>query len=331
MTAEERALAGALRDLVDEPVLPSTLAGRVETAYARRRRRRAFGTVAATVAAVAAIVVAASSMGHTGSARPPAASLPPGAQRVAASGRVLAKPGHPVVFCQFRFMYADQQFHDGPDCFGGVTVVGVRLGLSDLAEWDKNDGGTIWGHAWLRGVYRDGVLTVEEQGPPREIFPVAPAYVADVPCAAPAGGWPTFPRSKLDPVYESPDMQPVIGYQHHHPDEIVHRKYAWPAENRPVVVLTVLHPAVVERALRPAFGKSLCVVRARWSAAELRRATREAHAYEARHRGTSVGEGASGPDAQPVVGLRVDVVTPDLVALTDRFPDGMFDVWSWLR
>ena len=87
--------------------------------------------------------------------------------RVSASGSVVSVPGRPVRFCapvaQDAIGYAPGQEPAPAYCPFGVDVEAVDL--ADLADRCEKDG-SLEGQTALTGVWRDGKLVVQEQGPP---------------------------------------------------------------------------------------------------------------------------------------------------------------------
>jgi hypothetical protein len=89
-----------------------------------------------------------------------------------------------------------------------------------------------------------------------------------------------------------------------------------------LLVLTTGDPAPVERALRPAYGDSLCVERVRWTRAEVDAAVRE------------LGQGAErfhDRSGQPVVELRLPHLGAAEAERIARLPAGLVVVAPWLR
>jgi hypothetical protein len=105
---------------------------------------------------------------------------------VEASGTVLSTPGRPDRFCapQLDTGFRRPGEEGLPACTFGIAVVGVDLdALTDAGT----AGGSRFGRAQLRGVFRGGTLTVTAQAPPA-VRP-APGIDRETPCPPPPGGW----------------------------------------------------------------------------------------------------------------------------------------------
>jgi len=241
--------------------------------------------------------------------KPPAAPTGP---YLAGSGVVIAAPGRPLRFCEERFRTDDLPPRP-PECWVGVDVTGVDV--EGLTGRSYQNGGLRWWDAWLAGTYRDGVLYVAEQGPRR--YPQPPR--SGNPCGETAPG-------TLDDV----DGTAGERWKAAHPGEIVEAVGVQVDERtrRGVYVVTAIHPEVVEAALRPAYGDALCVVRSRYSFAEIAAALADAEAFP--HAGylTAVQERA--PDGQPYVRVNVFTEGPAERALVARHPEGLVVLRPWL-
>lgn len=184
--------------------------------------------------------------------------LHPG-DRVEARGAVIAAPGKPVRFCDLDIPMAVATTRE--TCPIGIVATGVDLHrLTDR----HRDHGRIVGTATIVATYRHGRLAVVEQRPFRIVPPAM--TMRTVPCTAPAGGWPSGGPVNLS-------TRPVDQYRHAHPGSVEMLAMLRPGAHKVVMyVITTGDPAPVRAALRPDYGKRLCVVRARFSPTQIRTA-----------------------------------------------------------
>jgi len=77
-------------------------------------------------------------------------------------------------------------------------------------------------------------------------------------------------------------------------------------------------------------GKQLCVVRSRFTQAQITRAADAFTALMQHGPVYVVGAGGLGPDAQPVVDVELTAVTTKIAALADRQPSGLVRLQPWL-
>lgn len=177
-----------------------------------------------------------------------------------ATGRVIARPGQPVKLCA---PISDLALRpDGPDCHTWVEVRGVNLDALDRRDVTA---GVVSGHAWLRGTWASGVLTVTAQAVPGPATPLLPPPARVPPCPAPPAGWSssTFGDGPAlhDYIAQRPDRfaAPWVAY----PNGV-------PADgSTDIAIVSVLVVEVitgdVEQAradLAKVYGGNLCVVRA---------------------------------------------------------------------
>jgi hypothetical protein len=263
-----------------------------------------------------------------------------GERRLRGTGRVVSVPGRPLRFCapvpEPLIAWFEQP---APEyCELGVDVVGVDI--EALARARTKDGATE-GYATLEGRYRDRVLTVDSQRVPDVRTRGTPDrnywHSARLPCPPPRGGWPTSRAEDIaqGPSFEDLDTRAVSAYSDAHPGIVESYALVQPSEHQ-VVLLVLTHGDVaeVERALRPAYGKRLCVSPAPYSAAELASAS---HAIEEAWSGSNplgiLWTGGGSVDALGRSGFTVNLVlvTPEAQALVARFPTGLIELNPWLR
>ncbi|HWL34775.1 MAG TPA: hypothetical protein VNQ77_01150 [Frankiaceae bacterium] len=354
MNATERALRDALHGIVAQPHLPESLAERVAVSYGRRRRRRGAMTVAAVAAGVIA-AVALPGLGGTPRPQPPATASPsfsrppaPAGPRVAATGTVVAAPGEQMRFCDIS---GEAVTHEpgpwpsplatprAPTCaFSGVAVNGVDL---NVLGGRREIGGVVFGRAWLKGVLRDGTLTVVEQEAPRAAPAPAPTMgLGESPCAPPPGGWAADspqpePAGDGTTLYDQPSLGPLDRFADANPGEIVYVRYVIPVRNHSVVMTAVRNVAKVEAALRPVYGPRICIVQSRYAKDDVRQARRALTELGDTPDGRAAGVWDAGetqtPEGQPRVDAKAAFMIPALERLLTQYPPGLVHVDVWLR
>lgn len=247
-------------------------------------------------------------------------------QRVSASGRVVSVPGRPVRFCapvaEAAVGYAPGKEPAPAYCAQGVDIHGVNL--STLTNRREKDG-AVEGLAALDVVYRGhGSVSVVHQAPYR-----TPKQTLDppdrVPCPPPAGGWPFGPEN------ENLDFTTMDNYAHTHPGVVLMSALLRPSSRQVLAYfLTMTDPAPVAAALRPIYGKSLCVARSRFTQAQITH-TADAFTTLMQHGPVyGVSSGGLRPDAQPVVDVELTAVTTKIAALADSQPSGLVQMQPWL-
>lgn len=327
-TELERQVSQALATLVPDDGSRPDMLEAVRSRVRSRRRRRVAGAGLASVAVVA-VTATGVLLPDVGAHRQPPRRLTSASgpivrdgDLVSASGRVVAIPGRHVRFCTPAIAYALIEPPPAPAyCDLGVDVTGVDLGALSRR---REQGGAIEGYARLIGTYRAGTVRVTRQEALADERPSDPPSDS-VPCAAPAGGWPRGPH------WENLDTSAVSAYQALHPDDIVTVALFRPSVAQVVLTIAAQDPQRVSTTLRPAYGARLCVVAARYSAAEVGTAMDALSAFT---RGSrlgiwSVGQGV-GADGQPHIEANVVMLTEKLVELERRFPAGLVQMKPWL-
>lgn len=231
--------------------------------------------------------------------------------RVSGSGLIVAVPDQPVRFCGSPIVNDPDPDPTPVSCEFGIDLVG--LDLVTLTNARTRDGSTE-GFATVTGVVGDGVLTVEQQGPPsRSERPEAEGQ----PCPEPSGGW---PQGNL-----TPEGGKVFNtYVGTHQEQVSWLRLLKPTESSQIMVLSVQDDderAEAERLLRPTLGDALCLLHARVSRAELAAVEQDPDL------------GLDGPvylvgtgqdtDLQPVRTVSTVLVTPELRAAADQHPPGL--------
>lgn len=268
---------------------------------------------------------------------PPSSATPPpsdtydqlvleAGQRVEASGRVVSVPRRPTRFCapvaEAAIGYAEGREPAPTYCEQGIDVAGVNL--STLTNRRQKDG-AVEGSAALDLVYRGhGSASVVHQAPDRD--PEKSLDPSDrVPCPPPDGGWPVGAKD------DNLDLTALQKYTDTHPGDVLTLAMLRPSSTQVIAyVLTLTDPAPVAAALRPAYGKPLCVVRSRYTQAQITRAA-DAFTPLMQHGPVYVvSAGGLGPDAQPVVGVELTAVTTKTAALAGRQARGLVRLRPWL-
>jgi hypothetical protein len=188
--------------------------------------------------------------------------LRPGDQ-VRVSGRVVAVPHGPVRLCAPVPVPAAAD-EDPDTCSIGIRADGIDLSRVQLRTVEQ---GTVSGYAAVRATYQGDRLRVTWQG--RWHRPAEPPLLDRPPCPAPNGGWGT--ASVGGNLY----FGPVSRYARTHPGAIVDMALMRPGKRQVIaLVLTSGDPRPVTAALAQSYPRQLCVVRSRFTRAELRHALR---------------------------------------------------------
>ncbi|MEV5964134.1 hypothetical protein AB0L70_20360 [Kribbella sp. NPDC051952] len=240
----------------------------------RRRPRRWVPALAA--ASVAAIAAAALTVLPDGSGQ--SAATPPGGSeqafapsnqtpnddllvkpgdKVRVSGRVVAAPGKPAVFCAPLAVnaigYPPGQ-EPAPSCPAefAVTLRGVDLARLTGARVTK---GVRTGTATLTGIWgADRSIDVQEQAAPTEVVQTP---LPELPCPPPAGGWVSKPSNVSSPA--------VQAFLDAHADQLMGPVVYYPngtARNAPVVIMIgVAHGdlAALRSAFEQVYAGNLCM------------------------------------------------------------------------
>lgn len=224
---------------------------------------------AASVAAIAVAVAVTVLPDRSGSSGPVAGGggaaqyLVRDGDRVEVTGKVIAAPERPVVYCA-PLAGPGLAGDDAPSCPAdfAVTLTGVDLGR--LAE-PGTTGGVRFGYARLRGIWHDRTIAVDEQSMPAANALNGPD-TDPVPCPEPAGGWPVPdpPRNDLPStaaVERLVEQQPErfgatwVAF----PDGMTRPARAWTV---PVVLVVNLLKGDVDQArrdLQPLYDGTLCI------------------------------------------------------------------------
>lgn len=182
-----------------EPDLEYMLSG------GRKPRRWVPALAAASVAVVAAGIVAVLP-NHQDPAQGPQQSfaqsnhqpndellVKPG-DRVQVSGRIIVAPGKEPVFCAplaERLIGYLPGKEPAPSCPDDAAVKLNGLKLDQLGSLTTTKGVGV-GQATVTGIWRDGTIDVQAQSP---AIKTEPSDLPKLPCAAPAGGWPSKPSN----------------------------------------------------------------------------------------------------------------------------------------
>jgi hypothetical protein len=251
----------------------ATQPGPPQPDLARLRSRRLRGRwvpvlAAASVGAIAVAVAVTVLPDRSGSPGPVAGGggeaqyLVRDGDRVEVTGKVIAAPERPVVYCP---PLSGPSSDGAPSCPAdfAVTLTGVDLGR--LAE-PGTTGGVRFGYARLRGIWHDHTIAVDEQSTPAAGALNRPPDTDPVPCPEPAGGWPVPnpPRNELPStaaVERLVEQQPErfgatwVAF----PDGMTQPGRAWTV---PVVLVVNLLEGDVDQArrdLQPLYDGTLCI------------------------------------------------------------------------
>jgi hypothetical protein len=199
----------------------------------------------------------------------------------------------------------------------GIRAEGVDL--FRLGRRREKDG-TVEGWAFLSGVWRDGTLTVTEQGlPPDDLRSPAMQAWTTPPGDPPPDGW---------PVGEV-DADLGVGDDLQGPEVVAVTMFR-PTSRQVVAVIASEDPDLTRRRLGAALDGRLCVVQSKWSADQVRevRAALDANhdAWLLYSWGASAGE-----DGQRQLTVKALRVTLGFAEFAAEVPDGLLAIEPWLK
>lgn len=143
------------------------------------------------------------------------------------------------------------------------------------------------------------------------------------PCPPPPGGWPQnvvwyegWPHSAVSDLdLDIRDLESS--------GAMVHRAIFRPTEDQEVLVVAATDVEAVTRRLSPSLPNQLCVVRSRFTRAQLDEVGDVLHAHFQEWRLESFGTGNSDPQGQPFATAEPVRVTPELAAWADTLAKGL--------
>ena len=267
---------------------------------------------------------------------------------VEGAGEIQATGGKPVRFCSSVGppISTDKVGAPGgsnrqpPFCFG-VNARGVDLSRL-TGRFTQN--GTTYGAAVLRGVYRNGTLSVTAQGPSSRTGGSDSKYAGldSIPCSPPVGGW-AIAQPAPSPGISNPyiDFKPAARYRDAHPGTILKFENIPVSKDQAVaLIVTTSNPATVQAALNPYYRNALCVVRSRYSQAQLTQTIANLTPLEDANGSqgsltdiTSFGNGEASfaPDGQLCVTISTAIMTKHVAAVIDAQEPGIVQVSTFLR
>lgn len=253
-------------------------------------------------------------------------TVPVDGDRVEGTARVVQVPGQPARFCGEELVaavgYAPGYEPAPADCPQGVDVTG--LDLRTVPGHVEKDG-AVEAFGTMTGTWRGGHVEVEQLSAPASPSPGEPSQEA-VPCAPPAGGWPTGPaNSNLWPVMQQvlsrlPELQPETRVELLRPSVTQTLVGA--------IALDDTDRARIEQVLQDIAPDRHCVAVSRYSPAELAAAKAEqwrALPHVTQDSGTTI------HDLQWQVQVSAVAVTQQLADAVARHPEGLVQVEPDLR
>jgi hypothetical protein len=192
--------------------------------------------------------------------------------RVQVDGQVIAAPGKPVVYCIPVATDLPAIVGEGPKapkCEPGAELTLTGVAVDKLPQLTTVQG-VQSGFAHLEGIWTDGTIAVDKQGP---VVEDRPDGIGKVPCAAPAGGW--KPGNSNDLVTPA-----VAAFVDARPTELQEISIGWPngipADGAPtgpsVLMIGVAHGdlAQIRQLVAPLVkGGNLCVRQVKLSKSEI--------------------------------------------------------------
>lgn len=246
---------------------------------------------------------------------------------VRAAGRVLVIDG--TTWFEPPFPRAMPLIHPRPAPRAGRYALRAHgVDTERLARREDHPGGLIEGWTTLTATWRRGELHAHVQDPT-----LAPAREAsrwtNPPCPPPPAGWPG-PAGGNSAAAANLSASPP-------------RREEWaeltitqvtqfhPAPTQPVLVVAAEDPVRAERALRPVFGASLCVVTSRYRRQDIDAAQNRLRQELSARRWpmTSTGRSA-GADGQPTVSAQFAWIDLEVAHWAATLPDGLLDADVWL-
>lgn len=201
-----------------------------------------------------------------------------------------------------------------------VEVTGVDL--DRLSRREQHRDGTVFGWAALVGVWRNGRISVDEQGAADGDSPDRMPRWTQPPCDPPEGGWPLIAEHLRggDVALDWPEDREG--------PEVVNVTIFRPGPDRAVAVIASSDPEATRRRLGPSLGDRLCVVASRWTRTQVDKVRDEL----GRGDWPVYSHGETSDEAgQLVVSVEIQQVTEPFAAFAARTPDGLLDVQPWLR
>ncbi len=196
---------------------------------------------------------------------------------VEATGKVIAAPGKPAVFCPNLASPAvgyPPGKEPAPSCDAQFAVPLTGVDLTKLSD-RRTVKGVVEGGVTLRGIWRDRSIAVQQTGPMR-LHEREPWF--GVPCAAPEGGWKTGAWGDA-----SEHSQQLNQYVDAHPDLFGFLRMGYPdgtpsdpnLSEKPMteVIVVGVYSGDLERVraqLEQLYSGNLCVAKSEFSLAQLR-------------------------------------------------------------
>jgi hypothetical protein len=193
---------------------------------------------------------------------------------VEVTGRVIAAPGQPVVFCPPRASTRDPQVPvvrpgetptpvepPAPTCPAALAVTVSGVDLHRLSHPETAQGTRI-GWATLRGIWHDRSIDVTEQTAPKQPTP----RPDDVPCPAPTTGW------KSNNANTIREQNALVVYIRARPERFADVRAGYTGKVSVMVVPVVSGDLdSTQRELEAVYKTNLCVTRGVLSIAEANR------------------------------------------------------------
>jgi len=180
----------------------------------------------------------------------------------------------------------------------------------------------VEGFGRLTGIWSGDQLRVEQQAaepcPPARFVPLVTP-----PCPPPDGGWPYVVWSHGDKNldFDLGDLRET--------GAVVGLSVFRPSENQAVLVVAAAEMDAVEARLRPQLGELLCVVRSRWTRAELEAVRGYLHARHDEWKLYMWGESV-GADGQACMIAELTLMTPLIAGWAVSVPSGILALEPWL-
>jgi hypothetical protein len=236
--------------------------------------------------------------------------------RVAATGSI-GPAGTGFVVCFVGGAILGEPTDTEPACADQVALIGMTRALATWADQSR----------YVSGIWRPDGLHVTSIGPPHDDD--GDSALTTPPCATPPGGWATVASSPTPNLDDS-------AFQHYkasHPGVVAAVAFFRPSNLQPVLTIASTDPAATRVALASSYPRALCVVRSRFTEAQLHRAKGVVKQAFLASRLPGVSAEGSGVDrqGQPIIDLTALNDRPEIHRVLADVTPGLLRIDPWLH